>query len=290
METALTVGNFDGVHLGHIHLIKNLQKVAKKYNLKPLVITFEPHPVEVLSPNNRFFCELSTAKEKREIIENQLGVEVKVLPFDREFAKLQPEEFLQKYLLETFKAKVILVGYDWKFGKNAAGSYLTVAKFCAYHGCKAKRIEPYKVGGEIVSSSLIRNLLKKGLLKEASLYLGHPYWIRRKVVKGKGIGGKIGFPTLNFENVEKLCLPNGVYAVYCDGYPAVANLGYAPTLKGTKRTLEVHILSPGFTVSNEPKIVFVKFLRPERAFKTVKELVERIKRDIKEAKETFLIY
>jgi len=286
--TAVTVGNFDGVHLGHIHLINELKKIAEKYNVKPLAITFEPHPVEVLSKRNRFFCKLSTLEEKKEIIEKQLGIEVVSLPFTKEFAQLSPWQFLEEYLLKKFNVKVILVGYDWKFGKNAAGTFLTVADFCAYKGCKALRLDPYKIGDKVVSSSLIRNLLKEARLKEASLYLGHPYWIRRKIEKGKGLGRKIGFPTLNLGNVDRLCLPNGVYVVCCDGHPAIANLGYAPTLKGFKRTLEVHILRDSFYVSDKPRVVFKQFLRPEKAFKTVKDLVEQIKTDIQNAKKIFL--
>ncbi len=286
--TAVVVGNFDGVHLGHIHLIQNLKAFALKKGLKPLVITFNPHPIEVLSPLNRYFCKLSTAFEKKELIEKQLGVEVKTISFTKDFSKISPEEFLEKYLVREFKAKAIIVGYDWRFGKGAAGTFLTVAKFCSQRGCIVKKVEPYKVAGQIISSSLIREELKKAKLKEVSKYLGRLYWISRKITKGKGLGRKIGFPTLNFKNVEKLCLPNGVYAVYCNGYPAIANLGYAPTLKGYERTLEVHILEENFIICNEPKIVFLEYIRPERAFRTVKELIEQIEMDIKVAKDILI--
>jgi len=287
-NTAITVGNFDGIHLGHIHLIQNLKEIAHNLGLKPLVVTFEPHPVEVLSPLNKFFCKLSTAEEKRELIEKQLGVEVEIIPFTKKFSQISPEEFLEKYLLKRFKAKAIVVGYDWKFGKNAVGNFLTLKNFCLSKNCIVKRIEPYKVADQIVSSSLIREKLKKAQLKEASNYLGHYYWISRKIVKGKGLGKKIGFPTLNFKEVEKLCLPNGVYAVYCNGYPAIANLGFAPTLKGYEKTLEVHILKEKFTICNKPRIVFIKYLRSEKAFKTVKELIKQIEKDIELAKNILL--
>jgi len=286
-ETAVAVGNFDGIHLGHLHLLETLREEAFKRNLTPLAVTFEPHPAQVLK-KERDFCLLSTAEEKREILENQLGIKCEILPFTEEFAQTPPEEFVEKILLERFKAKLITVGYDWRFGRGAKGDIETVKEICRKRNCGVVRVEPYTVGGKVVSSSLIRGLLKEARLKEASLFLGHPYWIRRTVVKGRGLGSKLGVPTLNFKGVENLCLPNGVYAVCIDGHPGVANLGYAPTFGGRERTLEVHILRDFFEVSARPKIVFKRFLRPERAFKSAEELLRRIKEDIKHAKETFL--
>jgi len=286
---AVAVGNFDGVHLGHIHLINTLVKEAKRENLQPLVITFEPHPVEVLQPFNRLFCKLSTGWEKKYIIEHNLGVKTEVLPFTEEFANTPPEVFVEEFLINRYGAKLIVVGYDWRFGKNASGNVETVKKICSRKGCKVVEVSPLRVGGKIVSSTLIRQILRRGNLKEASLYLGHPYFIARIPVKGRGLGRKIGFPTLNFEGVENLCLPNGVYAVLCDGNPAVANLGYAPTLKGDKRRLEVHLLEGRFKLSAQPLIVFQKFLRPEKVFKDVVQLKEQIKKDIEEAKKVFLL-
>lgn len=288
-HTAVAVGNFDGVHLGHLHLINTLKREAEKRKLQPLVITFEPHPVEVLQPFNRLFCKLNTGWEKKYLIEHNLGVKTEVLPFTEDFSQIPPEVFVEEYLINRYGAKLIVVGYDWRFGKDASGNVETVKKICSRKGCDVIQVSPYKVGEKVVSSTLIRQLLRKGKLKEAFLYLGHPYWIARVPVKGKGLGRKLGFPTLNFEGVEKLCLPNGVYAVLCDGNPAVANLGYAPTLKGDKRRLEVHLLGRNFQISGQPFIVFQKFLRPEKAFKDVQLLKEQIKRDIEEAKKVFLI-
>ena len=285
-KTAVAVGNFDGIHLGHIYLLKTLKGEAFKRNLTPLVVTFDPHPAVVLK-KGKDFCTLSTAEEKREIIEKQLGLNYEILPFTEEFSKTAPEEFIEKTLLERFKAQLILVGYDWHFGRGAKGNANTVYEICKRRGCEVIQLQPYTIGGKIVSSSLVRALLKEALLKPASLFLGRPYWIRRQVVKGKGLGSKLGVPTLNFEEVENLCLPNGVYVVCIVGHPAVANLGYSPTIKGQKRTLEVHVLRDFFEVSDRPKIVFKRYLRPERAFKSVEELLRRIKEDIRHTKETF---
>ena len=288
METAISIGNFDGVHLGHLYLLERLKEEAFKRNLKPLVITFEPHPAEVLKKNGNF-CKILTGEEKREIIEGQLGIETVVLPFTENFSRVLPEEFVKDYLINRFNAKVVVVGYDWHFGRDASGDFILLSGICKKFGCEALKVEPYTVGGKIVSSTLIRGILKEAKLKEASLYLGHPYWIRRRRVPGKGLGSKLGFPTMNFKGVDKLCLPEGVYAVCIEGRPAVANLGYAPTLKGERdRTLEVHILRNPYGVSDFPKIVFKRYLRREYTLETVEDLMEQIRRDIKIVKTLFL--
>ncbi len=286
-KTAVVVGNFDGIHLGHLYLLSRLKEEAKKRNLQPLVVSFEPHPVKVLKKSENF-CLLSGAEEKREIIGKQLGLDLEILPFTYQLAQTKPEEFIEKILLQKFSAALIIAGYDWRFGKGASGDIKLLKELASRHGCEVIQEKPYRVGGKIVSSSLIRELLKKTRLKEATLYLGHPYWIKRKIQKGRGFASKLGFPTLNFHEVDDLCLPNGVYAVYCDGYPAVANLGYAPTLKGEQRLLEVHILQDGFSISSQPRISFQHFLREEMAFKSVYQLVNQIKKDIQRAKNLLL--
>ena len=285
--TAVSVGNFDGVHLGHLHLLGRLKEEAAKRDLKPVALTFEPHPARVLRKGENF-CFLLTGGEKKEILEKQLGIETLVIPFTPDFSALSPEEFVQEYLINRLKASLVVVGYDWRFGKGAKGDFSTLRELCKKWGCEALQVEPYRVGGKIVSSSLIRGLLREGKLKEASLYLGHPYWIRRRRVPGRGIGSQIGFPTMNFNNVEKLCLPDGVYIVCADGKPAVANLGYAPTLKGESRLLEVHVLRDYYEVSETPRIVFKRFLRKEFTFKTVEDLIEQIGRDVELVRRTFL--
>jgi riboflavin kinase/FMN adenylyltransferase len=287
-NTAVVVGNFDGIHLGHIHLLNKLKEEAKKRNLIPLVITFDPHPAEVLK-NRKDFCKLSTGREKKELIETKFGIKTEVINFTEEFSQIPAKNFIKDWLLKMFGAKLILVGYDWHFGRNAEGDYKLVEEICRSEHCEVIKVEPLTLGEKIVSSSLIREFLKNGELKKAELHLGHPYWIRRKVVKGKGLASKIGFPTLNIEeDIESLCLPNGVYAVYCEGLPAIANLGYAPTLKGERRLLEVHVLDTVF-YHPEPKVVFKKFIRPEKGFKTIYELLERIKKDVELVKRYFLI-
>ncbi len=288
-KRAIAVGNFDGVHLGHLHLFKVLEEEAKKRSLVPSALTLEPHPAEVLG-GRREFCRLTTAEEKREIIENLLGIHLEVLPFTKDIAELSPEEFVEEVLFKTFNASLIVVGYDWRFGKNASGDYLTVKAVCKHLGCEVIKVNPYTVGGKVVSSTAVRELLRNAKLKEATLYLGRPYWIRRKRQRGLGLASKLGFPTVNLGGVEQLCLPSGVYAVSVEGVPAIAYLGRAPTLKKLgERILEVHLLAEKFEVSETVKVVFHHFLRKEMVFKNAEELAERVRRDIEMAKEYFLI-
>jgi len=154
METAISIGNFDGVHLGHLYLLERLKEEAFKRNLKPLVITFEPHPAEVLKKNGNF-CKILTGEEKREIIEGQLGIETVVLPFTENFSRVLPEEFVKDYLINRFNAKVVVVGYDWHFGRDASGDFILLSGICKKFGCEALKVEPYTVGGKIVSSTPI---------------------------------------------------------------------------------------------------------------------------------------
>ena len=287
---AVVVGNFDGVHLGHLHLLSILKSEAQKRGLKPLAVTFHPHPATVLQPE-KHICEITSPEEKKELIEDTLGVELKIETFTEEFSKIPPQEFITDYLIERYGASLIVVGYDWHFGKDASGNYQTVKEVCKKHNCEVIKVEPYRVGGKVVSSSLVRELLKKADLKMASLYLGRCYWVRRSVTKGKGLGSKMGFPTINLGGVDKLCLPSGVYAVTVEGKPAIAYLGTAPTLKNeNERILEVHILKGDpHEVSEKPKVVFYRYLRGEFTFKNAEQLARQVKKDIEEAKKLFLI-
>jgi len=290
METAVVVGNFDGVHVGHLHLLRILKEEAQRRGLKPLAITLEPHPSVVLGGDDAF-CRITSAEEKRELVERALGVELKVLEFTEELAQTPPDEFLRRVLMEHFGARLVVVGYDWRFGKNAEGDASKVEEVCAAEGCAVVRVEPYEVGGKVVSSSLVRKLLKKARLKEAELYLGRPYWVQRRREKGWGFASRLGFPTLNFGGVDDLCLPNGVYAVSVGGQPAIAYLGNAPSVKNLeRRILEVHLLGdPAVAEEENLRVVFRFFLREEMIFKNAEDLAEKVKEDIEKAKELFLI-
>ncbi len=284
-KTALTVGNFDGIHLGHRYLINKLKEKAKEKNLKTVVLTFCPHPLKVLAPN-LLLCELTDIEEKIELF-GELGIDyLCFIRFDKEFAQIHARDFLEDILYKRLGCRYLLVGYDWRYGYKREGEIELAKEVGKELGFEVEEAKPFKINDHIVSSTLIRRLLKEGRVEDVKEYLGHYYWIRRKVVKGEGRGGKIGFPTANLQNTDNLCLKEGVYLVRVDErYYGVANYGYRPTFGGKKKVLEVHILDfEGNLRGERVKVEFLKFLREEKRFLSIEELINQIKKDIETAK------
>jgi len=282
-ETALIVGNFDGVHLGHRYLLDTLKGRAKDRGLKTMVVTFCPHPLKVLAPR-LFLCELSTAEEKMELLKEEVDY-LCFIRFDREFSQMSAKHFLEDVIYRRLGCRYLLVGYDWRFGYRREGEIELAREVGDKLGFEVELATPFKKNGHIVSSTLVRRLLGEARLKEAEEFLGRRYWIRRKVIRGDGRGSGIGFPTANLKDTDSLCLKEGVYAVVVDdNLPAVANLGYRPTFGGKKKVLEVHI--PGFSGDlrgKSIKVEFLKFLREERKFSGINELRAQIEKDIQSA-------
>lgn len=284
-DSAVSVGVFDGLHLGHRHLIERLKLIAKQKGLKTLLLSFYPHPVRVLSPSQAP-CELTNPYE-RSLLAKELGVDLMVfVRFDRRFSTMSAEEFLQEVIHRRLKAKHLVVGYDWRFGYRREGEIELAKEMGQRLGFEVEEVEPFRTNGHIVSSTLIRRLLHMGRLDEAKLYLGRSYAIRRRVVRGEGRGSKLGFPTANLLGTENLCLKEGVYAVRVDNrFLGVANFGYRPTFDGKRKVLEVHILDfEGDLRGKEVSVEFLEFLRPERKFSDPKELVKQIEEDIQRVK------
>ncbi|ADO44745.1 riboflavin biosynthesis protein RibF [Hydrogenobacter thermophilus TK-6] len=280
-STAVTVGNFDGIHLGHRFLIEKLKEEAKKRNLKTLVLSFHPHPLKVLSPKQSP-CELTNLEEKLNLLE-ALSIDYAVfIRFDEKFSLMKADDFIREILYKRLSAKFLLVGYDWRFGYRREGEIELAKELGEKLGFEVMSVEPFKINGHIVSSTLIRRLLHSGRLEEAQVYLGRHYWVKRKVVKGDGRGSSIGVPTANLEGTENLCLKEGVYAVLVEeSLLGVANYGYRPTFGGRRKVLEVHILDFNENLrSKKIKVEFVKFLREEKKFNSLEELKKQIKQDI----------
>jgi len=279
--TAVVVGNFDGLHRGHTHLLNILGKRARERSLKTLVVTFCPHPLKVLA-KNLFMCELSSAEEKIELFA-ELGIDyLCFIKFDKNFSRIRAKEFLKEVLWKRLRCKYLLVGYDWRFGYRREGEVELAREMGRKLGFEVELAKAYRKNGHIVSSTLLRRLLSEGRLKEVKEFLGRTYWIKRKVVRGEGRGRKIGFPTANLGETENLCLREGVYAVRVDDtYIGVANYGYRPTFDGKKKVLEVHIIGfSGNLKGKKIKVEFLKFLREERKFSDIKELKKQIESDI----------
>ena len=287
-EHAITVGVFDGVHLGHQYLLKKLIEDAQRRGLKGCVLSFYPHPSKVLSPGQQP-CELTDPLERAERM-LRLGIDRAVfINFDREFSRIRAEDFLKHVLFKRLRCRYLLVGYDWRFGYRREGEVELAKEMGQRLGFEVETAEPFYKNGHIISSTYIRRLLHNGRLEEASEYLGENYWVKRKVVRGSGRGSSLGYPTANLGPSENLCLKEGVYAVRVnEQFLGVANYGFRPTFDGKTKVLEVHILDfEGNLRGERLKVEFLSFLREEKKFSSKDELIKQIERDIAIVKEKF---
>lgn len=283
--TALAIGNFDGMHLGHQALLNQLMQTAQAKNLIPAVMTFEPHPREFFTPATAP-ARLRSLREKLEYL-GELGVaRTYICAFNRKFATISAQTFMQEILHQALNAKSILVGNDFKFGAKRAGS---VADFISA-GFDLIDFPQVDMAGERVSSTRVRLALASGRLQEAAALLGRPYSISGKVVHGAQRGRTIGFPTANVHMRHERPALTGVYAVKLDGLHAVANLGVRPTIAGIpKLSLEVHVLD--FNGDLYDKHVHVEFfhkIRDEMKFDGLDALKAQIAKDVEVARKFFI--
>lgn len=283
--SAVTIGNFDGVHRGHQKLITLTCAKAREQRLTSVVITFDPHPLRVLlGPNTPPFITLT--EQKLELI-SDLGPEVTLLlPFDRAMAALSPEAFVQHYLVEGLKVRELIIGHDYHLGKGRSGDYHTLAALGREMGFTVHRLDPVTMYGAVVSSTRIRDLVSAGQVWEAQPLLGRFYQVRGDVVHGQARGGKLlGFPTANLSLADELTPKPGVYAAWIqlgDHYlPAVANVGYNPTFGNQALSVEAHVMDyDGDLYGRRIRIHFVQRIRDERKFAGPEELKARIAVDV----------
>jgi len=277
----VAVGSFDGVHLGHQYLLRQALSEAKTLKAPLLVYTFDP-PTKVFTRGEGFLMDL---QEKVEAL-REVGVElILAVPFNEEFARRPPEDFLED--LRALQASRIYVGEDFRFGRGRAGGPEALERVAP------TRVVPLlSLGGEAVKSSRIRALLKEGKVEEARHLLGRPYGAYGVVVEGDRMGRRLGFPTANLAVHPLKVLPPGVYAVEAEGafgrYKGVANVGTRPTLGGEERRLEVHLLGfAGELYGEEVRVRFLKRLREERRFPSLEALRAQIAEDVAEARAYF---
>lgn len=299
-SSVVTIGNFDGVHLGHQELIKTAVERAKALGVPAVVFTFEPHPLTVLKPELKL-RRLFDVEDRREQFE-RLGVDTLVVqPFSRDFSQQAPEVFLRDFVLKPFQPKAIVVGYDFSFGANRAGSIEFLRSQAAMLGTAGKDafgvevVPPYslELGGAstVISSTRIRQLLAAGNAQDAASLLGRPYCIRGRVKKGKGRGKTIGIPTANIDpTVESNILP-GVYAAYAvfrrRKEKALVNIGRNPTFEIDSKELHIEAHLPDYDGAKDGDLYgeslelhFVSRIRDERKFGSADELVAQIRKDI----------
>lgn len=286
----LTLGNFDGLHLGHRKIINKVRERAGKLGRPSAVFTFEPHPLKVVAPQKSPPLIID-AKAKAALVA-ALGIDFMVMAeFTKEFAAKHPRAFVEEEIFPLRPAEV-WVGHDFSFGKAKAGTVEYLRQLGEEFGFPVHVIPAYEKGGQVVSSSRIRTLVSEGRLAEAASLLGRNFSMSGKVVKGRNIGKGLGFPTANLATSAELIPGDGVYAaratVSGKRHGAVVNVGVAPTFGGKGRCVEVHILGfKGNIYGKKIEVEFVRKLRGERAFKTKEALITQIRKDSERAEKMF---
>jgi len=283
---ALTIGNFDGVHRGHRALIDRVMAKARELKLVSCVLTFEPHPREFFDPKAAP-ARLTRLRDKLELME-AAGVErVHIARFDRRFASLPAERFVEEVLVQGLAARWLLVGRDFRFGARRAGDFAALARGGAQHGFEIESMPDVLFEGARVSSSAVRAELAAGKLAAAERLLGHPYTISGRVAHGPKLGRKLGFPTANIVLRRPPPLA-GIFVVEVDGLGAgVASLGRRPTINPVPQPLlEVHIFDwEGDLYGEHLRVRLLKKLRDEKKFEGIEALKDAIARDAREARE-----
>ncbi|MCK0131935.1 bifunctional riboflavin kinase/FAD synthetase [Flavobacteriaceae bacterium F08102] len=285
LQSIATIGTFDGVHIGHQEIIKNLVEQTEPGISQSVILTFFPHPRMILQDGNSIKM-LSTLDEKIQLLEN-LGLDCLIIePFTKEFSRLTARDFVRNILVDRLKLKKLIIGYDHQFGRNREGNFEQLQEFGAIYNFDVAEIPAQDIKNIAVSSTKIRNALSKGEIEKATKYLGHPYQLSGKVIKGKGLGRKYNYPTINIEPKEdyKLIPKEGVYIVTTTLHNqliyGIMNIGLRPTVDGQYQTIEVHLLDINENLYGQTvEITFHVRLRDEQKFESIEALFEQIKQD-----------
>ncbi len=286
----VTIGNFDGIHLGHRDLFATLIAEARSKTSRAAVITFDPHPKMLLHPERRPFYLITTLEEKIRLLA-ECGLDAAVIvDFNLEYAKTTAEDFINDFLWGKLRIKKILIGHDYTFGNRKRGNEALLTDYGGKLGFQVGVIEAFTQNGRIVSSTKIREAILRGDLNSAADFLGRRYNLAGLVIPGSRRGRDLGFPTANIRPEKELIPPEGVYAVYVDlkgkRRDGVLNIGTNPTFAGVDLSLEVFLLDfAGDIYGERLNIHFVERIRPEIKFPEVSSLLEQIKRDIARSRE-----
>ncbi len=288
----LTIGNFDGVHLGHQAILKKIVSRAKKTGGSSVVFTFEPHPLKVIAPDKDIKL-ITSCEEKTRLLEDADVDAVICANFTKKFAGQDPDEFVKNVLHEKIGAAEIYIGHDYAFGKGRKGTISHLKELGKQYGFYVGVIEPVVVDDAVVSSSRIRQLILNGNVDSAARLLGRNYALTGIVVKGAGRGRKLGFPTANIALPSELIPKDGVYAVRIKRgsriYDGVANIGNKPTFKNEGFGVEAYLFDFNGSLYNKKlEIEFIKRIRSEKAFKNAEELIAHMKDDVSAAKKILL--
>jgi riboflavin kinase / FMN adenylyltransferase len=291
--SAVTIGNFDGVHVAHRRLFARVVELAREHGWVSSVLTFDPHPTRVVAPDRA--PKLLSTPEQRFAWMAQAGIEqVLLLPFNRDVAQLTPEEFVQRVLVDRLHAKAVVVGDNFRFGNKQAGDTRALTELGARYGFHTEVVGGVSLRGRTVSSTAVRRLVESGAVSAACRLLGRPYALDGEVVRGHGIGSKQTVPTLNLNTAAEVLPATGVYVTRTIDmqnerrWRTITNVGYRPTFGGQDLSVETYVLEP----LQEPapsriRVEFLRRVREERRFESPEALKQQILRDVQRAQSFF---
>lgn len=287
-NAVVTIGTFDGVHIGHQKIISRLQEVAQQKGGETVILTFFPHPRMILHPDDLNIKLISTMDEKAEHLAN-LGIDHLIItPFTRDFSNLSPQEYIREILVKKIGTTQIIIGYDHRFGKDRSGGLKELQYYSSELGYEVEEIPEQDIDDVAISSTKIRNAILSGDVKTAESFLGYPFHLTGKVIKGDQIGRKLGFPTANLfiEESYKLIPSDGIYAVSVDfrsgetklkSANGMAYIGHRPTINGMSRNIEVNIFDFTEDIYGQTiRINFMEYMRGDQKFNSLEELKEQL--------------
>ncbi|WP_024769885.1 bifunctional riboflavin kinase/FAD synthetase [Aquimarina macrocephali] len=285
IHSVVTIGTFDGVHIGHKKIIERLIESARKNNLESVILTFFPHPRMVLQQDSDIKL-INTIDERIQILE-KTGLDSLVIhPFTKEFSRLSAGEYVQQMLVDCLKAKHVIIGYDHRFGRNRNSNITDLASYGIQNNFTVEEISKQDLDDVAVSSTKIRKALFDGNITQANAYLGYCFMLTGKVVEGKKLGRKLNYPTANLHIKEdyKLIPKNGVYIVksFIDSktYFGMMNIGTNPTVNGTRQTIETHFFDTSFNLYDKKiQIEMIKRIRDEKKFDSLEQLQDAMQQD-----------
>ncbi len=285
-NAVVTIGTFDGVHIGHQQIIRNLRKLAAETHGETVLLTFFPHPRMVLQPDDNDLKLITTMVEREDLLRS-FGIDHLIIqPFDKEFSRISATEFVRDQLVQKIGMKTLVIGYDHHFGRNREGSYKDLEEMAPVYGFRLEEINEQVINHVAVSSTKVRKALLEGDIDSANQLLGHRFSIRGKVVMGDKIGRTLGFPTANVEIIEpyKLIPSEGIYAVQVSVEQQLKNgmlyIGHRPVVNGKSLRIEVNIFDFNEDVYNkEIQIIFVAKIRGDLPFTDLEKLKEKMKED-----------
>jgi riboflavin kinase/FMN adenylyltransferase len=288
VRPVVTIGTFDGVHLGHRKVIENLKKISQGSSGESVIFTFYPHPRIIVSSQEHNLRLLSTLEEKIVLLQ-QLGIDHLIIyPFTEEFSKLTYDQFVENILVNQIHLSCLVIGYDHRFGKGRQGDFESLKELSGKLKFNIERLDELSMEDNVISSTKIRKALEDGDVHKANQYLGYEYMLMGKVIEGRQLGRKLGFPTANIETEDSLKLVpgDGVYAVrvevYGSLYKGMLNIGFRPTIEynADHRSIEVHIFDFDKDIYHSPiTLYFVEKLRNEEKFSGLEELRLAMVRD-----------